>query len=481
MDLRLKKDYIYNLIYRLSICLLPLVITPYVSRVLRADQVGIYSFSSTVACFFIMFGKLGIDNYGNRSIAACRDDIEERSRVFWGIYIFQLITSLLSILVFVFLILFVYKENSRVYWMQLIYVSSVLFDVSWLFFGMEKFRITTIRSLVSRALIIILVFTLVHTERDLWVYTGVMSLCFLIEQLQLLPFIPKLIKLVPIKGADIIKHIVPNFKLFIPLLAFNLYSWLDKIFLGIIHKSTTAIAFYVYAENIINLPKGILSALDSVMLPRISNLVANNHRKQGLQNMQASIRFNSFICCALCFGIAGIAPSFIPWFFGSEYRPAILITMELAVIMIPMTVSNVIQIQYLIPFYKEDIYTRAVSLGALTNIILNLIFIPLYGILGAVIAKFGAEILVCAYQLIRIRDVYAYKTLAKTLLPFILCGLLEFAVTYSLNRISMASFILLIIQVLAGGVVYLLGCYIYVVYISKEYSDFLDIIRSFKL
>lgn len=481
MDLRLKRNYIYNLIYRLSICVLPLVVTPYVSRVLRADQVGTYSFSSTVACFFIMFGKLGVDNYGNRSIAACGDDIEKRSRVFWGMYIFQIITSLLSILCFVFLILFVFKENRVVYWMQLVYVSSALFDVSWLFFGMEKFRMTTIRSLISRVLIILLVFTLVRTERDLWVYTGVMSLCFLIEQLQLIPFIAKTIKLVPIKGEDIIRHIEPNLKLFIPLFAFNLYSWLDKILLGIILKNTAVIAFYVYAENIINLPKGVLSALDSVMLPRISNLVAHNHRDQGLQNMKASIRFNSFISCALCFGIAGVAPNFIPWFFGMEYKPAVLLTMELAIIMIPMTVSNVIQIQYLIPFHKENIYIRAVSIGAITNIILNLVFIPLLGTTGAVIAKLGAEILVFTYQLIIIRHVYDYKTIVKTLSPFLVCGFLEFALTYSLNYINMNSFLVLGLQVVAGATVYLLGCYIYVVYISKEFTNLADIIRKFKL
>ena len=62
MNSQEKKNYIYNVIYRLSICLLPLIVTPYIARILGANNVGLYAFSSTVACYFIMFAKLGLDN-----------------------------------------------------------------------------------------------------------------------------------------------------------------------------------------------------------------------------------------------------------------------------------------------------------------------------------------------------------------------------------------------------------------------------------
>ncbi len=481
MGLEEKKNYIYNVIYRLSICILPLAVTPYVARVLGAEQVGLYSFSSTIACYFIMFGKLGLDNYGNRSIAACREDMEKRSRVFLGIYIVQMITALLSVLVFVLLILTVFRADARVYWMQLIYVASVLFDVSWFFYGMERFRITTIRSLISRALIILLVFVFVHTERDLWVYTCVMSVCFLLEQLQLLPFLSGQIRRVPLKKEDVLCHIIPNIKLFFPLFALSIYNWLDKVMLGVMVKSTAVVAFYVYAENIINLPKGILSALDTVMLPRISNLVANRRQEEGIRKMKGSIRFNSFICCALCFGIAGVAPSFVPWFFGAEYTPAVVLTMELAIVMIPMSIVNVVQTQYLIPFHREPVYIWSVSLGAITNVILNLSLIPRFGASGAVIGTLGAELAVCIYQILHIRKIYNFGMLFRMLLPFLICGILEFAATYSLGGLPLNIFPVLVIQIIAGGIVYLAGCGIYVIFISREYRSVGHLLRSFKL
>lgn len=480
MGIDIKKNYIYNVIYRLSICILPLIVTPYVARVLGAEQVGVYTFSSTVACYFIMFGKLGLDNYGNRSIAACREDIGKRSRVFWGIFTIQILTSILSILIFILLVLTVFKEDRRVYWMQLIYVASILFDVSWFFYGMERFRLTTIRSLISRTLIIVCVFAFVHSDRDLWIYTCVMSVCFLLEQVQLIPFLLPLVKRVTLKKEDITCHIVPNLKLFVPLFALSIYNWLDKIMLGVLVKSTAVVAFYAFAENIINLPKGILSALDTVMLPRISNLVANNRIEEGVQKMKNSIRFNSFVCCALCFGIAGVASNFVPWFFGKEYEPTILLTMELAMVMIPMSIVNVVQTQYLIPFHREHVYMWSVSFGALTNILLNLLLIPGLGASGTVIGTFGAELVVCTYQMVYIRHIYKVSQLFKTLKPFVICGVLEFVAVYSLGGLPFNNFLRLLFQICAGGIVYLAGCCIYVIFISKEYRSVGNIINGLK-
>lgn len=472
-----KKNYIYSVIYRLSICILPLIVTPYVARVLGAENVGLYAFSSTVACYFIMFGKLGLDNYGSRTIAFCKDDIEKRSRAFWGIFIIQMITSLISILIFIFLIVKVFDSNKEIYWLQLMYVGSILFDFSWFFYGLEKFRITTIRSLISRALIIICVYAFVHSESDLPIYTGIMAACFLLEQIQLLPFLSGKIKKVSLKKADIICHIIPNLKLFIPLLALSIYNWMDKLMLGVLVSSTAIVAFYTYAENIINLPKGILQALDTVMLPRISNLAANNHSEEAIQKMQYSIRFSSFVSCALCFGIAGISPNFIPWFLGREYRPTIILTMQLAMVMIPMSISNVVQTQYLIPFKKEKIYIQSVSFGALINFILNLILIPLYGALGAVIGTLLAETFVCFYQMLRIRNIYSFSQLFRILFPFMVCGMLEFLAILSLRSININTMLLLIIQIIFGGMVYLVSCGIYFIYIKKEYHSLRDIIR----
>ena len=129
------------------------------------------------------------------------------------------------------------------------------------------------------------------------------------------------------------------------------------------------------------------------MLPRISNLIANNHSQEGIEKMQNSLRFNMFVSCALVFGIAGVAPTFIPLFLGPEYMATIPLTMQLAIVIIPMSITSVIQSHYLIPFKKENVYIKAVVIGALVNLLFNLILIPIYGAMGAIIGTLLANLL----------------------------------------------------------------------------------------
>lgn len=469
----IRKNYIYHIIYRLSICILPLVVTPYIARVLGVENNGLYAFSSTVACYFIMLAKLGLDNYGNRSIAFVRDDREERSRVFWGIYTLQLLTSIFALLLYLAIVFAFFQGHLLIYLMQFIYVSSVLFDVSWFFYGMEKFRITTVRSLVPRALLILGVFLFVATEDDLWVFTGLMAASFLLEQLLLFPFVFRHVDFIRLGWQDVIQHLRPNLRLFIPLLALSIYNWMDKLMLGLV-DSTAAVAYYNFAESIINLPKGLVTALGTVMLPALSYMVIKEGGRATpayRDTLERSMGFTGFISCALCFGIAGVAPVFVPWFFGPLYDQTIYLTIGLAIVMIPMSIVDVIQTQYLIPFKRESVYTRSVVLGAIVNLCLNILFIPLWGAFGAVIGTIGAEIAVCSYQLFYIRHIFSPQQLVKTMTPFLIFGVFEFTLVYALGGLRVQPALLLLLQIGAGGSLYLLCCLGYLLLFRPRWAD----------
>ena len=468
----MKSNYIYNIIYRLSICILPLVITPFSARVLGADGVGLYSLSSAVACYFIMFGKLGLEHYGSRTIAVCKDDPQKLRRTFWSIYSMQCITAVSSCLLYVAVIHLAFPGDILVYWMQGLYVLSALFDISWYFFGTEQFRTTTLRSLFIRVLIIAGMFIFVHTEDDLWLYTLIMSACFLLEQVLLLPFLLKQIKPIRVSWKEIRVHIRPNLKLFLPLAALSIYNWMDKLMLGLI-SGNEPVAFYNYADSIINLPKGIIAALGTVMLPRLSRLAQQKDYSALTHTLCSSMRFIMLICCALCFGIAGVAPVFVPFFLGPGYSQTVMLTIYLALVMIPMSVIDVIQTQYLIPFGKENIYLRSVLLGAGVNLLLNALFIPGLQAVGAVIGTFGAQIAVCAYQLLHIRSIYPLRHLYTAVWPFFLCGMAEFCVAYALGTLGLSPIVTLLIQVCSAGCVYLALSFVMVKWVQKDLQSIL--------
>lgn len=470
----MKGNYIYNIIYRLSICILPLVITPFSARVLGAEGVGLYSLSSAVACYFIMFGRLGLEHYGSRTIAVCKGDPQKMRRTFWSIYSMQCMTAVASCLLYILVIHLAFPGDILIYWMQGLYVLSALFDISWYFFGTEQFRTTTLRSLFIRGLIIAGMFLFVHTRDDLWLYTLIMSACFLLEQLLLFPFLFRQIKPIRVSWQEIKVHIKPNLKLFLPLAALSIYNWMDKLMLGLI-CGNEPVAFYNYADSIINLPKGIVAALGTVMLPRLSRLAQKKDYAALSQTLRTSMRLIMLICCALCFGIAGVAPVFVPFFLGPGYSETVMLTIYLALVMIPMSIIDVIQTQYLIPFGKENVYLRSVLLGAGVNLLLNALFIPIMQSTGAVIGTFGAQLAVCIYQLIHIRSIYPLRQLYTAIWPFFLCGMAEFGIAWFLGNLGLSPLLSLVIQVCSAGFVYLLLSFVMVKFVQKDLDNMLTL------
>ena len=83
------KNYMYNLIYQILILILPLVTTPYLSRVLGAEGVGIYSYTYAIVTYFVLFGSLGIALYGQREIAYVQNEPRKRKKIFIELIIFR--------------------------------------------------------------------------------------------------------------------------------------------------------------------------------------------------------------------------------------------------------------------------------------------------------------------------------------------------------------------------------------------------------
>ena len=101
----IKENFIYNLIYQILLIILPLITTPYISRVLGSEGVGTYTYTYTVANYFMLAAMLGVKNYGNRSVAAIRDDKQSLSKTFWEIYGLQFLCSAIALGAYFFYVL----------------------------------------------------------------------------------------------------------------------------------------------------------------------------------------------------------------------------------------------------------------------------------------------------------------------------------------------------------------------------------------
>lgn len=428
---KLKLNFIYNTSYQILKMLVPLVTTPYIARVLGPEGTGVYSYANSIAAYFVMFAMLGVNNYGNRSIAMVRDNNKKLSEKFWSIYFLQLITSSIVVVVYI-LYLCTVCDDKRMGWILLMYVLSSALDINWFFAGLEKFKLIVVRNMFIQILTVILIFVFVKKADDVYIYGLIYAIGSIIQQAILWRYVHEKVTRVRVHWSDIVVHIKPVMILFIPLLAVSLYKVMDKIMLGWM-SIKREVGYYEACERICALPSGVIVSLGSVMLPRMANLFAKKEEDKSREYIYKSIMLAMFFSSAICFGLMAVSNEFVPLYYGVGYEKCILLFKILLPSSIFVSFANVIRTQYLIPREQDITYIISVSLGALVNIVLNILLIPQMQSIGAAIGTLVAEMAVCLYQSIAVyRKLEIKKYLIETM-PFIITGILMYGVVRSVQ------------------------------------------------
>lgn len=314
----LKKNYVYNLIYQLLIIILPLITTPYLSRVLGADGVGIYSYTLSITTYFVLFGSLGVAMYGQREIAYIRDEEEKKTQTFWEILFLRFITMLISLILFVFIFANGKSDYNLYYKILIIEIIANSLDISWFFQGLEEFKKTITRNIIVKIIGVICIFLFIKQAEHLWLYILIYVLSNLLGNLSLWPYLPKHLTKIRFKNLNIKKHIIPTITLFIPQIAMQVYLVLDKTMLGNILGDMSEVGNYEQSQKIIKTALTVVTALGTVVAPRIANVISNNNNKEVESYLENSFRFVWLLGFPIMMGLIAISRTLVPWFLGER-------------------------------------------------------------------------------------------------------------------------------------------------------------------
>ena len=460
----IKKNFLYNVSYQLLNILLPLVTTPYLSRVLGPELVGVYSYTYSITYYFVLFATCGMSTYGVRAIARTMDDRRERSRVFWSAYIAQLLLGLLVFAVYVGYAAVIHEGGIAISVIWGMYVFSALVDVSWLLFGCNDFKVPTIRSASVRLIQFFAVFIFVQGKDGLPAYIFINSVGFLANQLLIWPFIRKHVDFCRPTWREVQVHFIPNIRLFLPVIAVSLYTTLDKIMLGAMSNMTQA-GYFEYAEKISRLPLTAITALGTVMLPKMSELIASNQKARVHQLIEKSAWVMLAVAFAFSFGIMAVGDVFVPVYLGEKFIDAIPLMVIMSVIIPIISVTNIIGKQFMLPSLMDSQYTISLLLGAVVNIVVNLTLIPRFAALGASIGTVAAESTVLVAQAVLVRGQINFRRLIRIAVPFLGMGLLMMAIVRACSGAIVGRFgvslTALGIEVVLGGLVYFVAALAY--------------------
>lgn len=423
------KNYIYNMIYQVLTLILPLITTPYLSRVLGAEGIGIYGYTYAIVTYFILFGSLGVALYGQREIAYAQENVEARKKVFIEIIIFRFVTVFIASIFYFFI--FVNGAKYQIYYrILLLELIAAGFDISWFFQGMEEFKRTVTRNVLVRICSVTLVFLLVKTKEDLAKFTLIYSLADLIGNMSLWLYLPRYLKGVKVKNINVLKHLPQIVLLFIPQIANQIYKILDTTMIGKIVENKTETGYYEQAQKVIRLLLTIVTSLGVVMIPRMASTYASGDKEKIKNYLKMSFKFVFFLAFPIMFGIISISSSFVPIFFGKGYDKVIILINIISPILILMGMGNVLGTQYLLPTKKQKEYTISVTIGVVVNFILNYILIHLYESVGASIATVLSELVVVIAQYQYIKKEINFNNLVELGWKYLVSGIIMFFVCY---------------------------------------------------
>lgn len=447
------KNYIYNLAYHILTIIIPLITTPYLARVLGAENTGIYGYTISINTYFILFGSLGVALYGQREIAFYQDNKEKRTLTFYEILIMRCIT--LGIALILFYIMFCLSGQYCVYYRILILeIIANMIDISWFFRGLEEFKKTVIRNTIVKIVSVLCIFIMVKKPSDLNMYFFIYVLSNLIGNFTLWLYLPKYLCKVSISQLKIFKHLKPTLMLFIPQIATQLYTVLDKTMIGTIVTDKSQVGFYEQAQKIVKLLLSIATSLGTVMMPRIAYTYAIGDKRKLKEYMDQSFKFITMLTFPLMFGIVSVASSFVPVFYGSGYDEVVLLINIISPIIVAIGFSNVIGTQYLLPTKQQKKYTISVTGGAVVNLVLNCILINIFQSIGASIATVIAEMSVTAIQFYLVREEIKFFDVLKKTYKYVIASGIMFIISFITGMFIKNNVISILIQVAVSGIVY---------------------------
>ena len=458
-----KLNFILNFL-RMTIGSLFIVLTtPYITRILGPESLGKVEYVNSIITYFTFFSILGVPNYGLREVARLRDDKEKLSKLIieLSIIIFLITTITYSILIFFIFygkVLIQLKEIAFILSANLIFIN---IGYEWFYKGIEDQLYITKRFLFIRAISFILLFIIIKGKND---YLGYAFIIVLIESgSNILNFINLkkyiTLKKINLKELEIIKHLKPIFIIFFATIATKVYSELDSVMIGNISKR--AVGIYTTPNKLIKLILTAVTALGSILLPRISNCLEKKDYNKANMYINYSLNYIFFISLPISVFLFLLADNIIYVFAGSQFYDSVIVMKILSIIPILIGVSYFLGFQLLYPLNLERYYTYSTVLAAIINFIFNYFMIPKYLEKGAAIGTVMAEAIAMGMLILLSRkylkkiNFFSFQRM-KYFLASIVMGLIIILI----KKIQLKIMDELLLSIFGGGFIYFLSLFL---------------------
>lgn len=450
----IKGNYLYTLGFQILQIIVPFITTPYVSRVLGAQNIGVYSYVNAMFLYFQLIAILGIGTYAQVESAKIRNDKDKLSQFFAEIMALRWITTgISSVLYFIFIAF--QKEYKQLYAVEFIALLGYAIDVTWLYEGVENFKHIMIKNGIVRLLSVMCIFLFVRTDDDTALYFLINVSGILIGNISVIPYLKKYISLKNIEKLYLKRHFQQTLIYFLPTIASTVLLTMDKLMLGYLTEGKLQNGYYEQAIKVDTIVFSLFSSFYHTMKSRMSYLFSGNERKEIKEMMKKTFSFITFLSIPVSIGIFIVSDFFVVWFFGDEYLPVVGLLKIMAPWLFVRPMSNCFLDQYLTPNGHQKTANAIIWTGATVNLILNYFLINVFMAKGAAAATLLSEVVMLSLSWFCCKDILTVSEWIHISKKYLLSGMGMLFVLKIVSIRLKANMISTIVLVVIGGVFYI--------------------------
>ncbi|MGF7072684.1 flippase [Mucilaginibacter sp. R-33] len=405
----IKKNYLFNLLLTVVNLIFPILSFPYAARILGPAGIGKVQFITSFTQYFALIAALGIPVYGIREIAKVKNQSKKLDQTFSELTFISILTSALLSIIYLIVIatLTRFQRDINFYFAATTIILFGFCSIDWFYSGIEQFKIIALRSVSIKAISLILLYLLVKTPHDIFIYLLINVFALVGNNFINIFLVGKKVNLVT-KGLNFKRHYRPLFFIFSTTIASSMYTLLDVVILGFL-ANDKSVGYYSAGVKLAKITIPFVTSLGAVVMPRISfNL--NEKNLEGFYSLlNQSFQFITFISVPISFGLLLLSKEAIILFSGNKFLPAEGVMQILSFLPFVIGMGYFFGIQILIASGKDKQMFISVCVGMIVSLALNFLLIPAFKEEGAAYANIISEVFVTFAYIFYVNKAFEFK------------------------------------------------------------------------
>jgi O-antigen/teichoic acid export membrane protein len=458
MSKSISKNAFFNAILNMCNLILPIIVTPMVTRALSTSENYYISQGETFNTILVAFASFGVYRYGLREISKVREDKKKLSQTFTSLFMITTVSTIVVFIMYMILLFEVYGNNPAYYTCVILgfNIAFNLFYVEWVNEALEDYEFITVKTMIVKIIYSIIVILVMRNNDNILFYIYWGAAINILNNLLSYFYVKRKIKF-DFSDFQLKQYLKPMF--FGTMLSNTglLYTYSDRLLI-IRYSSEGDLSSYGISQKATLIINALMLTIIQVTMPRLSNNLGNNNKDTYINLLNRIIKIYFLFLFPASIGLFCVSKQVI-WIYKPEFIPWASLMAVFSLYMLTVGVQGVIsnQIIYLNKKEKEDV--KIFFIGGICNLAINgvLLLANMFTGTNSLIATIISNVIVIIleYRIVKTQIKLDIRLFSFENVKYFYYSLLFIPISFAINQLIPSIIISCLLDVVVCGLVYL--------------------------